>query len=407
MWGLPLIKLQTPTKLLPAFDNLSCAIYDTIVLYGGRGGAKSQALANLGILESYIDNGVILCCREVQRSINDSIYSMLVSAIERLKLLADFEIFKHEITNKKTGAKFIFAGLKHNVTAIKSIDRLRVVLVDEAENVSQDSWDILLPTPRYGNTRIYVVFNPRFESDPTYKLFVQNPHPKKLVININWADNPWFPKSLDNVRQRDLRGDMGRYAWIWEGKFLTIADSSILAKKITCFEFELDASFGEPLIGIDWGFSNDPTAVVECYVKDNNLYIYNANAKVGLELDDTADWLLKSVPNLAYHTSRADNARPETISKVKKDGIPLIRACLKYKGSLEDGIVYLQGFKQIVIHPQADACRAELMAYSFKKDRFDEITAVPLDKDNHFADCLRYACEPLIKNRSSVFDFIE
>lgn len=401
------MKIQTPTKLIPAFDNLSKAIYDVIVMYGGRGGAKSQALANLGIMESYIDNGVILCCREVQRSISDSIYSMIVSAIENLNLTHDFEILKHEITNKTTGSRFIFAGLKHNVTAIKSIDRLRVVLVDEAENVSQDSWDILLPTPRYGDTRIYVVFNPRFEDDPTYQIFVKTPHPSKLVIKINWQDNPWFPKSLDNVRRRDLLGDMGRYAWIWEGEFLQISDASILAKKIVSYSFDV-GDMGEPLIGIDWGFSNDPTAVVECYVVDNVLYIYNANSKVGLELDDTADWLKKSVPKIAKFVSRADNARPETISKVKRDGIALVKPCNKWKGSIEDGIAYLQGFRQIVIHPQADSCRAELVAYSFKKDRFGEITATPEDKDNHYADALRYALEPLIRGRGkSIYDVVE
>ena len=402
------MNVDFPEVLTPAFDNLSQAIYDTIVMYGGRGGAKSQALANLGILESYIDDGVILCCREVQKSINDSIFSMLVSAIERLGLLGDFEIFKHEITNKKTGARFIFAGLKHNVTAIKSIDRLRVVLVDEAENVSQGSWDILLPTPRYGNTRIYVVFNQRFEDDPTYQIFVELSHDSQLVIKIGWQDNPWFPKSLDNVRRRDLLGDMGRYRWIWDGEFLQISDASILAKKIVSYEFSLDKTFGEPLIGVDWGFSNDPTAVVECYVKDNVLYIYHANSKVGLELNDTAEWLLKSAPNIATFTSRADNARPETISKVKGEGVPLIKPCHKWKGSIEDGIAYLQGFRQIVIHSQADACRAELVAYSFKKDRFGEITAVPDDKDNHYADALRYALEPLIRGRGkSVFDVVQ
>lgn len=391
--------IEFPEILTPAFSNLSQSLYDTIVLYGGRGGAKSQALANLGILESYIDNGVILCCREVQKSINDSIYSMLVSAIDRLGVGADFEILKTEITNRRTGARFIFAGLKHNVTAIKSIDRLRVVLVDEAESVSQDSWDILLPTPRYGETRVYVVFNPRFESDPTYQIFVKNTHHRKLVIKINYKDNPWFPSSLENVRQRDLLGDSGRYAWIWDGEFLTISDASILAKKIVSYDFIIDESFGEPLIGIDWGFSADPTAVVECYVRDNILYVHNANSKVGLELDDTADWLINSVPNITRYTSRADNARPETISKVKRDGIALIKPCQKGKGSLEDGIAYLQGFDQIVIHPQADKCRSELVAYSFKKDKFGEITAIPEDKDNHFADSLRYALEPLIFNK--------
>lgn len=371
-------------------------MYDIIVWKGGRGAAKSQALAAIGILESYIDDGVILCCREIQKSVSDSIYAMLVSYIEDKKLDADFKVLNTSITNLKTGAEFIFAGLKSNITSIKSINKLRVVLVDEAENVTQASWDVLLPTPRYNDVRIYVVFNPRFEDDPTYQEFVAKSDPRKQVIDIQYTDNPWFPPSLERQRQRDAKGDAGRYAWIWGGKFLQITEASILAKKLVTRLFEVDDSYGDPLIGVDWGFSIDPNAVTESYIKDNTLYIRNAAKKVGLELDDTAEWLIKHVPKIKQYTSRADNARPETISKVKHDRdnpIPLIRACKKWKGCVEDGIAQLQSYDEIVIHPDADECKAELTAYSFKKDKFDEITAIPLDLDNHFADSLRYGIE--------------
>ena len=132
-------QVTVPSKLLPAFNNLSQAIYDIIVWYGGRGSGKSQSLAAIGILESYIDDGVILCCREIQKSISNSVYSMLVSYIEDKGLDKDFKILNTSITNLKTGAEFIFAGLKSNITSIKSINKLRVVLVDEAETVKKYS----------------------------------------------------------------------------------------------------------------------------------------------------------------------------------------------------------------------------------------------------------------------------
>lgn len=391
--------VTVPSKLIPAFTNLTQAIYDIIVWYGGRGSGKSQSLAAIGILESYIDDGKILCCREIQKSISDSIYSMLVGYIYDKGLQRDFKILNTSITNLRTGAEFIFAGLKTNITSIKSIDRLRVVLVDEAESVSQHSWDILLPTPRYGKVRIYVVFNPRFKEDPTYQYFVAADDPRKLVIKINYYDNPFFPDALERQRLRDLRSDAGRYEWIWGGNFLQVNDASILAKKVVSRSFEIDKSYGTPLIGIDWGFSTDPTAVVECYVKGNKLYIRNAGHKVGLELDDTAEWLHKRVPLIKSYTSRADSARPETISKVKHDRkypIPLIKACRKWSGSVQDGIAQLQSFDEIVVHPEADECRAELVAYNFKLDRFGEITHIPEDGNDHYADAIRYACEPII-----------
>ncbi|RYL25101.1 PBSX family phage terminase large subunit [Acinetobacter piscicola] len=394
--------IEIPEKLLPAFDNLSKAIYDAIVWEGGRGGAKSEALAHIGIMESYIDDGVILCCREIQKSIDDSIYSMLVAKISQLGLDDQFKILNNEITNLVTGARFIFAGLKSNVTSIKSITKLRVVLVDEAENVSQNSWDVLRPTPRYGKVRIYVVFNPKFETDPTWQEFVAKKDERTLHINIGWRDNPWFPESLNNQRLRDAKGDAGRYLWIWEGKFLKLSEASIFGKKLRQREFEIDESFGDPMLGVDWGFSTDPVAAIEAYVKDRTLYIRNAASRVGLELDDTAAWLYRHIPKLKTNTSRADSSRPETISKVQKDKecpLPLLKACVKWSGSVEDGVVYIQSFDEIVIHPDADDCYAELMAYSYKKDKFDEVTTEILDKDNHYADALRYALEPKIKGK--------
>ena len=162
------------------------------------------------------------------------------------------------------------------------------------------------------------MFNPRFEQDATWQEFVVKKDQRTLHITINFNDNPFFPESLERQRQRDLRGDAGRYRWIWEGKFLTISDVAILAKKLSILHFDVDESYGTPYIGIDWGFSVDPTAAIEAYTKDDCLYIRNACAKVGLELDDTANYLKNHIPNIEKYTSRADNARPETISKVKK-----------------------------------------------------------------------------------------
>lgn len=392
------MQINVPSKLIPSFQNLQTNQYDTIIWEGGRGGAKSQALAAIGVLESFIDDGVILCCREIQKSIADSLYSTIVSYINDKNLSASFKIIQNEIVNRITGAKLIFAGLKSNITSVKSIDKLRVVLTDEAENITQTSWDYLRPTPRYGNVRMYVVFNPRFEDDATWQEFVVKKDAKTLHITINWQDNPWFPESLNNQRLRDMRGDAGRYNWIWGGKFLKISDASILAKKLRVDDFDVNSTFSTPYIGIDWGFSVDPTAVIECYTFDDRLWIRNAASKVGLELDDTGQWLIDHVPIIARHTSRADCARPETISKVKKE-IPLIVGCQKWKGSVEDGIAFLQTFKEIIIHPDAECCFAELSAYNYKTDDDGNPTTVIEDKNNHYADALRYAIEPIVTNK--------
>ena len=402
------IKATFPAKLKSSFANLTQNRYDTIVWHGGRGSAKSEALALIGIAESYIDDGVILCAREIQKSIDDSLYSSIAHKINDMGLADDFLILRTKIHNLRTGAQFVFAGLKSNITNVKSITKLRVVLVDEAENVSQNSWDVIRPTPRYNHTRLYVVFNPRFENDPTWKEFVATPDENTLVVKINWRDNPWFPKSLERQRIRALRGDIGKYNWIWEGDFLRVSDRSILGRQLSVDYFDVDESYGHPYLGIDWGFSNDPNVIVECYVRGNELYVRRCGIKRKVQLTSTAAWLSDKVPMVKQYPARADCARPETVSMVSNT-LPMVKACKKWSGSIEDGVALMQTFEKIVIHPKActnqdeqDELIAELYGYSYKVINKDtpqeEVTASIEDKSNNVADAIRYALEPLIKN---------
>jgi phage terminase large subunit len=403
------VNVTAPPKLRRALENLRTNRYDTIVLHGGRGSAKSEALALIGLMESYLDDGVILCAREIQKSIDDSLYASLVSKISELGLSADFNVLKTKIQNLRTGSQFMFAGLKSNISNVKSIKRLRVVLVDEAENVSQNSWDVIRPTPRYGNTRLYVVFNPRFESDPTWREFVARRDDNTLIIKINWRDNPWFPASLERQRQRALRGDIGKYNWIWEGDFLKVSDRSVLGRQLKVEHFDIDENFGSPMIGIDWGFSNDPNVIVEVYVKGADLYVRRCGIKTQVPLTGTAAWLVNKVPHVANYPARADCARPETISMVQST-FRTVKACKKWSGSVEDGVSFLQSFDNIIIHPNActnrdeqDELLAELYGYSYKvlfKDTpQEEVTAVIEDKSNNVSDAIRYAIEPLLKKQ--------
>ena len=105
------MKIEAPTKIIPAFNNLKTNAFDIVVMEGGRGGAKSEALAALGILESFIDDGVILCCREIQRSISDSLYASLISAIYKYQYESYFKILNNDLTNLLTRARLIFVGL--------------------------------------------------------------------------------------------------------------------------------------------------------------------------------------------------------------------------------------------------------------------------------------------------------
>ena len=416
-----------PEKLLPVVDNIHSNQYSEVAMYGGRGSGKSQALAFFGISESYIDNGTILCAREIQKSIQDSIYSSLVSTIEDLGLADDFAITKTSITNLTTGAQFMFTGLKTNITTVKSINRLRVALVDEAENVSEFSWEILRPSIRYtDNTRIYVAFNPRFNTDPTYKMFVTEPSKNTLSIKVNFDDNAMFPESLERQRlaafekaKNTTNFDM--YNWIWNGDFLRVSNSSILGQSLDYREFTIDESYGQPLIGIDWGFAQSRNVVVECYVKGRELYVYKCGIGAGVSVLDTPSWLIRHVPLVKEIVSYADCARPEIIDHVNRSlfqrNNPMINPVKKGAGSVEQGVTFLLSFDKIVINTKACETNqmyndmiSELNGYSYKvidKNTPQEVVTNQIQKgSDDVADAIRYALESVIhKEQKQSFAF--
>ena len=220
---------------------------------------------------------------------------------------------------------------------------------------------------------------------------------------MNHDDNPYFPAGLETLRRREQeRLDPATYAHVWEGAYLTNSDAQILAGKVQVAEFDPGADWDGPYYGIDWGFSQDPTTAVRCWVSGRRLYVEHEAGKVGLELDQTAPYLIDRVPGIDSHISRADSARPESISFVKRHGLSRCAGVEKWKGSVEDGIAHLRQYEAIVIHPRCRGTIAETRLYSYKVDRLtgDVMTDI-VDANNHYIDAIRYALAPLIKRNPS------
>ena len=169
------------------------------VAYGGRGSAKSWTIASLLVVAAYVNPIRVLCAREIQKSIGDSVIQLLSDTIERLGLQSFFDIQKTVITGTN-GSRFIFEGLRSNITKIKSMEGINRVWVEEAESVSATSWETLIPTIRAPGSEIWVSFNPADELDNTYQRFVINPPPDSYVVAVNYQDNPWFPIELEKER---------------------------------------------------------------------------------------------------------------------------------------------------------------------------------------------------------------
>ncbi|CAJ0899681.1 hypothetical protein R6138_04361 [Ralstonia thomasii] len=201
------------------------------VLYGGRGGAKSWGVARALLILGAQNPLRILCAREFQNSISESVHALLSDQIKVLGLSEFYEIQNTTIIGKN-GTAFYFAGLRHNVTKIKSFEGVDIVWCEEAQTISKSSWDTLIPTIRKEGSEIWITFNPSLEADETYQRFVARPPTNSIVQKINWSDNPWFPKVLEQEKDDLKAKDPDAYLTVWEGHCKQTLDGAIFANEV-------------------------------------------------------------------------------------------------------------------------------------------------------------------------------
>lgn len=222
------IHLQLPEKLEPLYLPRRYK-----VMHGGRGGGKShsvgQVLLDLGARKPLR----ILCAREIQKSMRDSVHRLLKDYIVKLGLESFYEVLDNEIRGGN-GTLFLFSGLQsHTVDSIKSFEGVDIVWVEEAHGVSKKSWDVLTPTIRKEGSEIWLTLNPDMETDETYQRFIASKSPDTWVCEVNWWDNPWFPEVLEQERQKAKRSMLkDDYEHIWEGKARRVAAGAIYRHEI-------------------------------------------------------------------------------------------------------------------------------------------------------------------------------
>lgn len=217
---------EFPPKLAPLFEP-----HRYKVLWGGRGGAKSWGIARALLIEGTRRPERILCARELQASISDSVHKLLSDQIDALGLSGFYEVQKATIKGAN-GTEFVFSGLRHNVAQIKSFERLTKCWVEEAQTVSRTSWEVLIPTVRADNSEIWLSFNPELETDETYKRFVLHPPDGAAVIRLNWSDNPWFPAVLRAEKDALKLRDPDAYLTVWEGHCRQTLDGAVYANEL-------------------------------------------------------------------------------------------------------------------------------------------------------------------------------
>ncbi|OHY48240.1 terminase [Proteus mirabilis] len=403
-------RIEIPPKLIPVFEG----DYRYRCSHGGRGSAKTRTFALMTAIRGYMaamngQSGVILCAREYMNSLEESSMEEVKQAIRSVPWLNDFyELGEKYIRTKCRSVNYVFAGLRHNLDSIKSKARILIAWVDEAESVSEIAWTKLTPTVREAGSEIWVTWNPERDGSATDKRFRKNPPDNAVVVEMNYGDNPWFPSVLEEERLSDQeRLDSATYAWIWEGAYLENSDKQVLANKyvVKSFPDDLWQKADRLLFGADFGFAKDPNTLLRQFILNDCLYIEYEAYGIGVELDHMPAFYDK-IPESRKWPIKADSARPETISYLKRQGFN-ISAAKKWQGSVEDGITHLRGFKQIIIHPRCKETAKEARLYSYKTDRITgEVLPVIEDKNNHCWDAVRYGLDGYINGRTSVLDIL-
>lgn len=434
------------------------------VRYGGRDGAKSWQVARILISMAHagiqtacsvcsegseqseqcddpkccagtvIRPHLILCARELQASIKDSVHRLLEDQINNMGLRKWFNITQTSIVSKATGSEFIFKGLRHNANEIKSTEGITICWVEEAQLVSRDSWDFLIPTIRTGKgtratygtegagwngAEIWVTFNPVEETDATYVLCVTEPFEDGAdVKKVSYRENPWYSKTLEAYRMKMKQLDPDAYAHIWEGECRVISEAVIFKGKYIVEDFVTPTDpVPEFKHGADFGFAADPAALIRAYATQEkewpnpwvpgaklpageHLWVDEEAFGYGVEQDDLPA-LYNMIKTSKKWPIKADSSRPETISHVRRKAFA-ISAAKKWDGSVDDGIYHLRQYVLIHVHPRCKNFAIECRMYRWKVDKNTKaILPIPVDAFNHGWDALRYALDGIIQNRGA------
>ncbi|AXH73699.1 MAG: terminase large subunit [Caudoviricetes sp.] len=386
------------------------------IVEGGRGGGKSHDFAGRLIMHGTERPHRILCCREYQKNLRESVYTLLIDKIHEDPYFEKFYKIKHDTIVGKNRTTFSFSGIK-NARNLKSFEGCTICWVEEAQTLSQESLDFLLPTIRVPGSEIWFSFNPMAESDPIYQFGVKN------ILNlspeilrhqkINYDENPFFAEEMIATMVEPMRKyQPEKFRNIWLGEPMQMSDTIIFKNKFFQKEFEVTFRNGRYLFdnkhiidyhhGIDFGFRH-PFAAVRSFSYDHDLYIDAEIYEYNLDLDDIVPMLEEEMPEAVKKRYKiyADNSRPETIeylrkSRIHKNGNSLpplnIDGAIKGPNSVKEGIEFLKNFRHIYVAPKCKNMLYEFGNYRYKENnKTGEILNEIVKEDDHLIDALRYS----------------
>lgn len=382
-------------------------------LFGGRGGAKSHGFGDLLIDDCLTHRGLrSVCVREYQVSLEQSVKRLLEDKIKLYDLEREFRVLNTHIETPGDGI-IIFQGMQsHTSDSIKSLEGYDRAWVEEAQNLSKRSLNLLRPTIREPGSELWFSWNPRFATDPVDEMLRgKNVPSDAIVINSSWRDNPFFPDVLRKEMLWDRSRDIDLYEHVWNGGYETHSESRVFKNwRIADIEPPLNTIFYQ---GGDWGYSVDPSVMMRLWLLDAHTLVIDREVyRIGCEIDDTPklfDGLVCGCDYALPHPcrypelhgdarkweTRADSARPETISYLQRHDYPLVVPATKGPNSVKEGVIFLQSY-DIIVHSRCTHAINELTHYSYVVDKLTgAVTPYLEDKKNHVIDSMRYAVEKL------------
>ena len=372
------------------------------IYYGGAGSGKSYFVAQKLVIKALTDRRKVLVLRKVGRTVKNSVFQLILDTLNLFQIKDKCKINKTDFSIElPNGSIFLCSGLD-DPEKIKSIAGLTDAWLEEATEFTQDDFnqiDLRIRDPLAKDQQLILSFNPVSKASWCYlQFFAENPEldefrSKVEIVKSNYTNNPHLPQAyVDSLLL--LKATNPVYYGIY-----ALGDFGSLDKLVYSnwqkFEFNKEDIKGDLIIGLDFGYTNDPTALVAAIVnaEENRIYVFKEWGGTGLLNDDIA----KNIIDFGFAKSiiKADSAEQKSIDEIKRAGVLRISPCTKGQGSILQGIQKLQQY-ELVIHPDCKEILNELQNYAWEKDKqTNEYINKPIDKYNHYLDALRYALQCL------------
>lgn len=379
--------IEIPAEYKRLFDK----DWREAAIFGGRYSLKSHTVARFLLIRARQTKTRVGCFREFQSSIADSSYQLLADLI-KLYELNDFELTKNSIINRINGSDFIFKGLWNNEQSIKSTEGIDIAWVEEAQTVSEKSIEVLTPTVRKDGSQIIYTYNRLLEEDPVHKRLVLEGRPNTLIINVNYdiaLKYKWIPDVILKEIEDDKTKRPGLYKHKWLGEPYSL-ERKIYKDWIIIDEIPHEARLER--YGLDFGYSNDPTAIIAIYYYNGGYILDEITFQKGLSNKQIAD-ILKNHPNALVI---ADSAEPKSIDEIASYGISIAGA-IKGKDSVAHGISLVQA-QRISMTKRSNNLIKGYRNYLWQTDKDDKIINVPDHLWSDALDATRYGLVSLVKD---------